>query len=132
MPYSDPDKQRAAKAAWARQARAGGSTSRSQGDRGTSGGTAGSCRAAVTPLPYRVKTAEEILALLAESIGEVRAEREIGTLERARTIGYLCGIALRAVETFNVEARLEAVESILTDQKKAVAERECERSARSR
>jgi len=38
-------------------------------------------------------------------------------LEKARTIGYLCGIALKAVETVNIEARLEALEQVLKERK---------------
>jgi hypothetical protein len=38
----------------------------------------------------------------------VRLENTAGTLERARTIGFLAGVALKAIEAGNIAARLEA------------------------
>ena len=40
-------------------------------------------------------------------------ETEAGTLEKARCIGYLAGIALKAIEAGDLAARLEALESVL-------------------
>jgi hypothetical protein len=54
-----------------------------------------------------------VLALLAEQVEAVRREAEAGTMEKARTIGYLAGIALKAVEVADVSARIEAVERTL-------------------
>lgn len=96
MPYADPEKRRQAKRESARRARAMGSTS--------------PCGPRTLSLPVRVETAEDLLRLLAMSIAEVRADGNAGALDRARCVGYLCGIALRAVETTNLEARLAALE----------------------
>jgi len=51
-----------------------------------------------------------VLALLEEQIGAVRAESLATTLEKARTIGFLAGVALRAIETGDLAARLEIIE----------------------
>jgi hypothetical protein len=98
MAYKDPNQQRAYKREWARMRRAG--------ERGTPGGTQ-------LPLEFRLRTAQDILALLEEQVKAVRGDSEAGTLEKARTIGYLAGIALKAVETADLAARLEALEAVL-------------------
>jgi len=54
-----------------------------------------------------------VIDLLSEQIEAVRLEDTAGTLERARTIGFLAGIALKAIETGNIAARLEALEFVL-------------------
>lgn len=68
---------------------------------------------AVLPEPIRVQTARDVLALLAEQINLLRSDLSLGTVERARTLGALAGVALRAVETADLEARLAALESVL-------------------
>jgi hypothetical protein len=64
-------------------------------------------------LPFRLQTAQDVIDLLQEQVEAVRGEQEAGTLEKARTIGYLAGIALKAIENGNLAARLEALETIL-------------------
>ena len=98
MPYKDPERQRAYKREWAQMRRAGES--------GTPCGTP-------VPLPFRIKTASDVLALLEEQIGALRADGALSTVERARTVGYLAGIALKAIEAGDLAARLEAVENVL-------------------
>jgi hypothetical protein len=71
------------------------------------------------PTSFRLKRAEDILNLLSEQIEAVKNEAEAGTLEKARCIGYLAGIALKAVEATNIESRLAAVEEILKGRKKS-------------
>jgi hypothetical protein len=65
------------------------------------------------PPEVRLRTAADVLALLAEQVGAVRADPEAGTLEKARVVGYLAGIALKAIEAGDLAARLEAVEAVL-------------------
>ena len=48
-----------------------------------------------------------------EQIEAVRLEDTAGTIERARTIGFLAGIALKAIEVGIVAARLESLEAVL-------------------
>lgn len=38
-------------------------------------------------------------------------------MEKARTVGYLAGIALRAVETAGLEQRIEALEGIISQRR---------------
>jgi hypothetical protein len=58
-----------------------------------------------------------VLALLEEQVAAVRADAEAGTLETARTVGYLAGIALRAIEAGNLAARIEMLEAVLKQRK---------------
>jgi hypothetical protein len=102
MPYKDPEKQQAYQREYKRMQRAG------------SGQTPGQT---LIPLPFRLKTARDILALIEEQVNAIRDEPEAGTLEKARTIGYLAGIALKAVEVADLSARLEAVERVLKRRK---------------
>jgi hypothetical protein len=54
-----------------------------------------------------------VLDLLQEQVEAVRAEREADTLAKARTIGYLAAIALKAIETGNLAGRIELLEMVL-------------------
>lgn len=73
----------------------------------------------VVPAPIRVETAQQILELLAEQVNAVRTDESIGTVERARTIGYLAGVALRAVEVADLSARVERLEQALEEERAA-------------
>lgn len=99
MPYSNPEQARDYQRDYRRLRRAG--------DRSTT-----PVHPAV-PIPLRLKTANDVLALLEEQVEAVRGEQEAGTLEKARTIGYLAGISLKAIEAGNLAARLEALETVL-------------------
>jgi hypothetical protein len=99
MPFSDPDKARDYQREYRRTRRAG--------DRCTTPGTT------PIPLPFRLKTASDVLQLLEEQVKAVRVESEAGTLEKARTIGYLAGVALKAIEAGNLAARIEMLEMVL-------------------
>ena len=98
MPYKDPERRRAYNRAYRRTERA------------TVAQTPGQ---SPIPLPFRLQTAADALALLAEQVAAVRADQTATTLERARCIGYLVGISLKAIEAGDTAARLEAVESVL-------------------
>jgi hypothetical protein len=65
------------------------------------------------PLPFRLKTAADVLALLEEQVSLVRADVEAGALEKARVIGYLAGVSLKAIEAGNLAARIEMLEAVL-------------------
>jgi hypothetical protein len=65
--------------------------------------------------PIRLQTAHDVLELLGEQINLLRADLSVGTVERARTLGALAAVALRAVETADLEARLAALEAVLSD-----------------
>src|SRR5205085_1420008 len=63
--------------------------------------------------PFHLKTVADVMALLEEQVEALRADGEAGALEKARTVGYLAGIALRAIETKNLAARIEMLEMVL-------------------
>jgi hypothetical protein len=101
MPYSNPDRQRAAKAESARRRRAAGV----EPSRGTLG-----------PLldgETRLQTAQDVLAVIEGQVAAVLGDDELGTAERARLIATLSGVALRAIEAGELAARVEALESVL-------------------
>jgi hypothetical protein len=58
-------------------------------------------------------TAADVLALLGEQVEAVRSASDAGALEKARAVGYLAGIALRAIEAGNLAARVEMLEAVL-------------------
>ena len=98
MPYRDPERQRDYQREYGRMRRVGGAQTPNQN---------------AIPLPFRLKTAADVLTLLEEQMGAVRGDASLTTVERARAIGYLAGVSLRAIEAGDLAARLEAVESVL-------------------
>jgi hypothetical protein len=54
-----------------------------------------------------------VIDLLEEQVQVVRAETQAGALEKARTIGFLAGVALKAIEAGNLAARIEMLERVL-------------------
>ncbi len=99
MPFSDPDRARDYQREYRRFRRGG--------DDCTTPGTT------PLPLPFRLQTAADVLALLEEQVQAVRGEQQAGTLEKARAIGYLAGVALKAIEDGNLAARIEMLEAVL-------------------
>ena len=68
----------------------------------------------ITPvLPVPLDQPADVLAVLAEQANAVRADPFADPAEKARTLGLLAGVALRAMEARDVVARLEAVERVL-------------------
>ena len=59
--------------------------------------------------PAAMRTAKGLLEMLSDTIAEIRAT-EADPFVRARCIGYLCAIALRAVEVADLEQRIIALE----------------------
>ena len=102
MPYSDPNKARNYQREYRRLQRAGEST------------TPGTSR---LPAEFRLDTARDVLNLLDEQVNAVRNEPDAGTLEKARCIGYLAGIALKTIEAGDVAARIDALEAVLKQRK---------------
>lgn len=69
---------------------------------------------AAAPLPpVRLRTAADVLTVLAEQIDAVRNDRGAGPLEKARLVGRLAGVGLRSIEAGNLEARIEMLEAVL-------------------
>ena len=98
MPYKDPQQRREYQREWQRQRRAGVS--------------GGDCTPSRTLNPDDVKTAKGMLDVLAETISDVQAW-EGDTLQRARCMGYLVSIGIKAVETAELAERLDDLEAQL-------------------
>jgi hypothetical protein len=95
MPYKDINKRRLYDRQYKQRVRLGLPTSKN-----------------LLPTPFKLKTAQDILALLLEQIETVKNEPEAGTLEKARVVGYLAGITLKAVEVAGLESRIDKLEEI--------------------
>jgi hypothetical protein len=67
--------------------------------------------AAVEPVP--LDSPADVLELLNEQVNVLRADPLIDPVERARTLGLLGALALRAMDSRDLQARLEAVERVL-------------------
>ncbi len=98
MAYADPERQRTYQRDYKRLVRAGSCQTPSQTQ---------------VPAEFRLQTASDVLAMLGEQADAVLNDKELATVERARTIGYLSGVMLRAVELGNLAARLESLEAAL-------------------
>ena len=65
------------------------------------------------PPPQRLQTAQDVLTLLHEQVEALRAATWVGTVEKARALGYLASLARQAIETADLAARLDQLEAIL-------------------
>ena len=99
MPFADVEKARTYQREYRRTRRAGDACT----TRGTS----------PIPVAFRLQTAQDVIDLLQEQVALVRAAEDAGALEKARTIGYLAGVALKAIEAGNLAARIEMLERVL-------------------
>ena len=62
--------------------------------------------------PRRVAAAD-VLDLLEQQVAAVRTATDAGPLEKARTVGYLAAITLKAIEAGDMAAQVEALEAVL-------------------
>jgi hypothetical protein len=60
------------------------------------------------PEQFELRTPADVLQLLQWQIAAVAGDRRCSAVERARAIGYLGALSLRAIEANNIVARLEA------------------------
>jgi hypothetical protein len=67
--------------------------------------------------PRPLQSPRDVIDLLQEQVDLLRSDTTSSTVERARAIGYLAGIACKAIETSNLAGRLEILESILKKRK---------------
>jgi hypothetical protein len=63
--------------------------------------------------PPSQQTAADVLALLEETTAAVWADPFTRSAEEARAVGYLAGVALKAIEARNLAARVEMLETVL-------------------
>ena len=103
MPYKDADRARQYQREYRR--------TRRSGDRCTT-----PVHPAI-PIETRLRTAADVIDLLEDQIGLVRGDPGAGTLEKARTVGYLLSVGLKAIEAGNLFARIEMLEAILKHRK---------------
>ncbi len=99
MPFADAEKARTYQREYRRTRRAG--------DPCTTPGTS------QIPVTFRLQTAQDVIDLLQEQVALVRAAEEAGALEKARTIGFLAAVALKAIEAGTLAARIEMLERVL-------------------
>lgn len=99
MPITDPDRAREYQREYRRLRRTGDSCTTPRTTR--------------LPAEFRLRTAADVLALLDEQVAAVRDDGDAGALEKARTIGFLAGVSLRAIEAGDLAARIEILESVL-------------------
>ena len=62
--------------------------------------------------PYTIKSVGDIMDALQDSMNDASALEN--SHARARTIGYLCQIALKGLEVGDLESRIAALEQILS------------------
>ena len=74
---------------------------------------------AVQAEPLPLETPADVVALIEEQANAVRADPLADPAEKARTLGFLSGVALRAMEAKDMAQRLEAVERVLKLRKEA-------------
>lgn len=68
-------------------------------------------RAALPPRP--LQNVQDVVDLLQEQVDALRRAPWIGTLDKARAIGYLAGVARHAIEAGKLAARVEMLELVL-------------------
>ena len=102
MPYKDAERAKNYQREYRRMSRAGDCTTPSTSR---------------LPTEFRLRTAQDVVELLAEQVDAVRNDDKAGTLEKARCVAYLAGIALKAIEAGDVAARVKAIESVLKQRK---------------
>ena len=103
MPYRDPNRAREYFRNYRRTRRAGDARSTP-------------VHPAVSP-EFRLATAADVVALIEDQVEAVLEEQEAGVLEKARAIGYLATVSLKAIESGNLAARIEELEAILKKRK---------------
>lgn len=66
-----------------------------------------------TLVALRCRAVEDVLVILEQEMGILRTARGVKPVERGRTLAYICGIALRAIEARDLVGRIEALEAAL-------------------
>ena len=94
MPYKNPEKQKEYQREWQRQRRAGETVG---------------FKVLRVSSPEEIRTAQGLLSVLGNLIGEVLTTKQGDIFMKARTAGYLISIGLKAVEVADLEARLTSL-----------------------
>jgi hypothetical protein len=64
---------------------------------------------------FRLRTAQDLVELMEEQIEAVRRDPAARTIEKARCLVSLAGVALRTLEQRDLTSRIEALEAILSE-----------------
>ncbi len=101
MPFKDAERQRRAVRDSQRRARLA-----------KTGHPARETKAPVLPAlkPLRFRTAKDILTALDAQVAAVSTDNHLSTIERARGVAMLAGVALRAFEIHDLAERLDRLE----------------------
>jgi hypothetical protein len=67
--------------------------------------------------PRPLQTAQDVIDLLQEQVDAIRAEPWSTTIDKARAIGYLAGVARKAIEAGTMAERIELLEAVLKQRK---------------
>jgi len=67
--------------------------------------------------PRRLQTAQDLIDLLEEQVGAVRAAPWTSPLDKVRAIAYLAGVARKTIEAGVLSARIEMLETVLNQRK---------------
>jgi len=70
------------------------------------------------PPPRALQTIQDVIDLLQEQVEAVRAEPWAGTIEKARAVAYLAGVARKAIEAGPLASRIDLLEQVLQQRKK--------------
>jgi hypothetical protein len=103
VPYADRERQKAANREFARRRRARNCGTNRVIPVGP-----------LLPRDFRLRRADDVLALLEVHVLALHADSSLTIAERARTVAYLASIALRGIEAANLQSRVEALEEILS------------------
>lgn len=66
--------------------------------------------------PVSIKTVEDVMNILEETINEVRSGK-IPCSNPANTIGFLCSHILKAIEISSVDTKLDAIDRIILERR---------------
>jgi hypothetical protein len=66
------------------------------------------------PPELKLRVAADVESLLTEAVKLVRAEARAPGIQKARALGYLASVAMRLIETQELQDRVEALERVLT------------------
>ena len=67
--------------------------------------------------PRRLQTVQDVIDLLEEQVEAIRAEPWATTIDKARALTYLAGVARKTIEAGSLAARLEMLEAVLKHRK---------------
>ena len=62
-----------------------------------------------------INSVEDVKKIIMETLNELRAAPTNNTVAKARAVGYLCGVALTAIEKADLEERLSKLEESLAE-----------------